>query len=179
MAGNFDMTVDTLDAVAKIKGDAERLKHRSIKIVEEAAKEAAHTMRLFVPRSQAGKPGSIYSRISWDRAEYHPGGEGGGGYWVANAGVRGVANRQNPEYDPALLVYYGTGLFGPRRHLIEGKSIGRKRAGNILVFEDGGKTIFTHHVKGQPPQRIWVISAQRRANAVVASRIAMIDSRRP
>lgn len=170
MAGNFEITVKDYGTIAKVKGETDRVVEVSKEIAEDAAQQAAYIMRFLAPEGDSDIHvgyETLKSRIDWSRAMWHPGGAGGGGYWEATAGVtRSTMHR--PEDDPAVFVYEGTGLFGPFRRLIV------PRAGNLLVFQDKGRWIFTPHVKGQPPQRLWVMAAQDRANAVVASRLAIL-----
>lgn len=173
MAGNFDITLHDYGAMAKVKGDADRLVAVSRDIAEDAAQQAALVMRFLAPEGTSDIHvgyETLKSRIDWSRATWHPGGVGGGGYWEAAAGVT-RSTMHGPDDDPAIFVYEGTGLFGPFKRLIV------PRAGNLLVFIDKGHKVFTRHVKGQPPQRLWVMASQDRANAVVAARIAEIDAR--
>lgn len=171
MAGNFELTVKDYGTIARVKGDVDRAVEVSRDIAEDAAQQAAYIMRFLAPEGTSDVHigyETLKSRIDWSRATWHPGGAGGGGFWEAAAGVtRSTAHR--PEEDPAIFVYEGTGLFGPFKRLIV------PRAGNLLVFIDKGVKVFTRHVKGQPPQRLWVMAAQDRANAVVASRLAVLS----
>lgn len=176
MSGNFEIVVEEHGTIAKVKGTTDRLVEQSKRIVEDAAEASSRTMFYFAPSSGRGaNPNqgteTLKSRISWSRARWHPGGLGGGGTWEAVAGVKRSPLHPDPMQDPATFVYEGTGLFGPLHRLIV------PRSGNFLVFMDGARKVFTKHVKGQPPKRLWVTAAQDRANAVVAARIALIDSR--
>lgn len=167
MAGNFSIEVSgTATVAARVRGDAERAKEASRAIATKAVKEAATTMRFLAPRSSEDNMfigyDTLASRINWSRAIYKPGGAGGGGAWVAKAGVRRSPRFTNPLDDPAVYVYEGTGLFGPFHRVIT------SRAGNFMVFKYKGRWIITDQVKGQEPQRLWVDAAQDRANAVVA-----------
>jgi len=171
MSGNFEMMVKDYGTVARVKGDADRAVATSRDIAEDAAQQAAYIMRFLAPEGTSDIHvgyETLKSRIDWSRAVWHPGGAGGGGFWEAMAGVT-RSTMHKPDEDPAVFVYEGTGLFGPFRRLIV------PRAGNLLVFIDQGRKIFTPYVKGQPPQRLWVMAAQDRANAVVASRLAVLS----
>jgi hypothetical protein len=173
MAGNFELTVKDYGTVARINGDTDRLVETSKDIAEDAAQQAAYIMRFLAPEGDSDIHvgyETLKSRIDWSRATWHPGGAGGGGFWEAAAGVT-RSTMHKPDEDPAVYVYEGTGLFGPLRRLIV------PRSGNFLVFIDKGKKVVTPYVKGQPPQRLWVMAAQDRANAVVASRLALLQAR--
>jgi hypothetical protein len=173
MAGNFEIVVEGgASATAKLRGDADRLKEWSRRTVEKAAQEGASVMRFLVPKGTSDMflgYDTLESRIDSSEAVWHPGGAGGGGTWEAHAGVRRSPRFPNPLEDPATWVYEGTGLAGPKHREIT------PRAGNLLVFFWEGKWWFTSHVKGQEPQRLWVESAQARANAVVASELATLN----
>lgn len=173
MSGNFEITLRDYGTVARVRGETDRLVSVSKDIAEDAAQQASYVMRFLAPEGTSDVHigyETLKSRIDWSRARWHPGGAGGGGFWEAAAGVvRSVMHK--PDQDPATFVYEGTGLFGPLKRLIV------PRSGNLLVFIDKGKKVFTPFVKGQPPQRLWVMAAQDRANAVVAARIAVMDTR--
>lgn len=72
---------------------------------------------------------------------FHPGGAGGGGEYVAVAGVkRGDSNHP-------LYVDQGTGIYSYTGQVI------MPRRSRVMAFEKGGEeTVFTRHVKGQKPQ---------------------------
>lgn len=172
MAGNFEITTHGVaTVVGSIKADAERVKGESKRIATRAAEEAAATMRFLVPKGTSDMfmgYDTLESRISSTPAVYQPGGAGGGGTWVAKAGVRESPRFPDPKRDPAYWVYEGTGLFGPHRTEI------LPRSGNFMVFKSKGRWVFTDVVKGQEPQRLWVSAAQDRANAVVANELAKL-----
>lgn len=173
MAGNFEIIVDDTRSLAAVKAVESRGKLFSQFIADKAAAEASKTMRFLVPRGRDsagdGEPETVFERIGWTKAVYHPGGAGGGGQWIAAAGVRRSPLHPDPDRDPAVLIIRGTGIHGPHGTPII------PRSGNFLVFEWKGQKIFTKHAKGQEPNRLWVDAAQERANAVVASAIAEMD----
>jgi hypothetical protein len=176
MSGNFEIVVEDHMAVAKLRGDADRAKEWSQRVVTKASHEAAKVMRFLVPRGTSDMfigYDTLESRIDSSKAIWHPGGLGGGGEWEAKAGVRRSPRYPNPMEDPAAYVYEGTGLFGPFKRLIV------PRSGNFLAFKWHGRMVFTKYVKGQEPQRTWVIAAQERANAVIASALAIFNLDRP
>lgn len=162
MAGNLEIKEDgsmrALIGLRAIEGKKHQVRH----LVNDAAKAASSVMWTLAPQ---GKTGNLRRRIDWDRAEYRPGGAGGGGQWVATAGVR--AGDPYPSY-----VFRGTGLFGPTQSRITA------RPGNVMVI-DGYKQrdldfsrknpvlrkarpgpIFTRSIKGQRPQTEWIEKAQ-------------------
>lgn len=171
MAGNFriDDGGSVLRAEIGLRAIAGR-KDNVSKLVRGAARSAAFTMKALAP---VGKTGGLVRRIDWTDAEYRPGGLGGGGTWVARAGVRvGDPYPSN--------VFSGTGIYGPR-----GQEI-RARPGNIMVIEgykprdfDRSKRnpilgkpragpIFTRTIKGQRAQQDWFRAGIERAQAHVA-----------
>lgn len=172
MAGNFEIVVEDHIAKAKLRGSADREKEWSQKVVTDAARQGAQVMRFLVPKGTSDMfigYDTLESRIDSSDAAWHPGGPGGGGTWEARAGVRRSPRHPDPMEDPAAYVYEGTGLFGPFRRLIV------PRSGNFMAFKLNGRMVFTKFVKGQEPQRTWVIAAQERANAVVANALAIFN----
>lgn len=171
MAGNIEIKVDgTMNAEIGLRGIAGK-RDNVKKLVEQAAVAASTAMYARAPR---GRTLGLSRRIDWQRAEFRPGGSGGGGTWVARAGV--TAGDPYPTH-----VFRGTGIYGP-----EGQPI-TARTGNVMVIDNYKQRdmdfsrnfpvlrkprpgpIFTRSIKGQKPQREWFIAGQETAEWYLAT----------
>lgn len=180
MAGNF-LTIDygdrttPLGVMAKVRGDIERTVDESRELALEAAALGAETMAEMAPRGQTGE---LHERITHDdTALWHPGGEGGGGYWETAAGVLDTGD------DYPLFVAGGTGEFAGEglSGLLGIPSKGRiyPSQGNVFPMQIMGLTIFRAWQTGQRPQTDWITAAQQAADELVRMRIDAVASGRP
>jgi hypothetical protein len=126
----------------------------SRQIIDKAAQEGVRVMVELVPKER-GRAGGTASRIHAKAPIWHAGGAGGGGYWEAHA----VVEEENVGTERSLadLIVRGTGIHGPFGSPVIG------RAGNVMAFEAGGKTLFRRSVKGMEPQREWIDAGEEAA----------------
>lgn len=183
MAGNFEIDEHGLlkaqIGIRAIAGRGDRIRH----LVTRAARNAAITMKVKAPNNSPHKSTGGFSRaIDHTRAEFRPGGVGGGGTWVALAGATRTADTVDASgHSYVTNVFQGTGLYGRRGSYIKAKP------GNVMVIAGyktrdwdrskgrmhKGKTgiIFTKWTQGQRPQREWFDAGVDRANMLIASNL--------
>jgi hypothetical protein len=187
MAGNLEIDEDGLVKAAVgirgVVGRADRVKH----LVNRAAAAAEITMRANVPNEKTAEPTGGFERaIGRERAEFRPGGAGGGGSWTAVVGVQRTAETTRNGYSYPTNVFQGTGIYGPRGRAIKASP------GNLMIFPvkthfgntinsivTGGQrgyvstkgVIKTTEVLGQKPQREWYDQGIDRARLIISSNL--------
>lgn len=131
------------------------LREKIENLLDHAAFSATAYMHLHVPYHS----GALSSAINYSKAQYAPGGFGGGGFYEANIGVdENIAPH-------ARHVLYGSGLYRetdpdyirPRR--------------DVMVFMSHDEKVFAEYTVGQRPRREWFDDAARLANEIISQGI--------
>jgi hypothetical protein len=127
---------------------------------------------------------ALASRVDRSKPTYRPGGAGGGGTWTGGFGVKAEKLFSgNKDYDPALLVYRGTGVPAGRDRIRAkhgsalswfsmGDAAWANKVPSNFKSKSGVHRFFTKSVAGQKAQTAWVRDPRRVARRSVQRSVA-------
>lgn len=154
-----------LDAMLRVKGRADRMGREIEHLIKEAAAIGNEGLKAKVPRSGRHDHPTISAAVR-GKAEFKPGGAGGGGYWEARVGI-------DEERAPSHLKYVleGTGRHGPFGTRIDAGS-----HHPFTIMKEGALN-FRMWSGGQRPNRRWLTVAQGAARAHIIDGLPRITNR--